>query len=353
MTSRRRHVLQCSTTVMPRDELLALLKCSQSLARNSQSLTALIAEMIRQLEILLPEACGYLVLSLAKDLRSSIHAFGGMRSRRNGRLRELLREIARPEGAKVKITHIVSPSNRLFMKDNRFVIVVPIKVGSVCKGYIISGFRTTKDARGATELLQVMSDLAGVHIATARQKEALMVKSRYLWEHDALLTKLPNRRLFGKRARKAFAAGLAAVVLLDLDGFKIVNRDFGYACGDEVLKAVARRWKEVVRKTCRSATLARAAGDEFAVLLPNQGINEAKTLANRLIGGLRESLERSETPMPRASAGVSQFPDDGSGVDEVLRSAEAAMFLAKAAGGDRCVVATAGTARNKRGNTDG
>jgi diguanylate cyclase (GGDEF)-like protein len=254
---------------------------------------------------------------------------------------------------KVEIIQVDSTSNGLFMKGNRFVTVAPIKCRAVCAGHIISGFRTAKDAEGATKLLEAMGNLAGVHIVNARAREAATVKSRYLRNHDASVTNLPNRQLFRKRARKVFAAGSTAVVFLDLDGFKVVNRDFGYACGDEVLKEVTRRWLKIVHKTCRGATLARAVGDEFAVLLPNQGINEAKTLANRLIVGLRESLERSETPMPRASAGVSHFPDDGSSVDEVLRSAEAAMFLAKAAGGDRCVVATAGTARNKRGNTDG
>ena len=332
---------------MLRDKLLALLNCSQSLARNSRSLTAVLAEMIRQLEILLPKACGYLVLFLAKDIQPRIHAFGGTRLPRIGRLQELLREAAKAEGAEVKIIQVDSTSNEPFMKGNRLGNGGASQSGTVCIGHIISGFRTAKDAEGATELLKAMSELAGVHMVNALEREAETQKSRYLCQYDALVTNLPNIRLFRKRARKAFATGLTTVVFLDLDGFKIVNRDFGYARGDEVLKAVARRWKEIVHKTCRGATLARAGGDEFAVLLPNQGINAAKALAKRLIGGLREPLHANAAPLPRASAGISRFPDDGAGVDEVLRSAEAAMFLAKAAGGDRSVVATQRTVRRK------
>jgi diguanylate cyclase (GGDEF)-like protein len=335
---------------MLREKLLALLNCSQSLARNSRSLTAVLAEMIRQLEIVLPEACGYLVLFLAKDIQPRIMAFGGARSPRNRPLQELLREAASAKGEEVKIIRVDSTLNGPSMKGNRFSAVAPIKSGRVYIGHIVSGFRTAKDAERATELLKAMSELAGIHTVNARERESATARSRYLWEHDAVVTNLPNRRLFRKRARKAFASGLATVVFLDLDGFKTVNRDFGYARGDDVLKAVARRLKEIVHKTCRGATLARAGGDEFVVLLPNQGINEAKALAKRLIGGLREPLHTNEAPLPRASAGISRFPDDGAHVDEVLRSAEAAMFLAKALGGDRSVVATQRTVRRKEGN---
>ena len=103
------------------------------------------------------------------------------------------------------------------------------------------------------------------------------------------------------------------------------------------LAEVACRWRTIERDRSRSI-LARMGGDEFAVLLPGEAPDRAKALTEALLAAVREPEESaSQTPVPRASAGISCSLGMGNGdsVEALLRRAEEAMFSAKAAGGDR------------------
>jgi diguanylate cyclase (GGDEF)-like protein len=150
--------------------------------------------------------------------------------------------------------------------------------------------------------------------------------------------------LFADRAEHALAAAerrgeTAALVYLDLDGFKAVNDRFGHETGDRVLVAVAERLREWVRA---GDTLARLSGDEF-VLLVEDAKGEAGALAAgaRLLDALRSPLRLGsdgEAVSVSASAGVA-LSAPGDTVDELLRRADAAMYGAKADGKDRCALA--------------
>ncbi len=157
-------------------------------------------------------------------------------------------------------------------------------------------------------------------------------------EHQAFhdtVTGLANRALFNERVRHAVARGRrehsgVAVVFLDLDDFKTINDSLGHAAGDAVLVEVAKRVAGSVRA---GDTAARFGGDEFAILLEDvAGAQEAADGAERVLAALAEPLavEQQELNV-RASAGIS-FAEGGD-AEELVRNADAAMYIAKREGG--------------------
>ena len=155
--------------------------------------------------------------------------------------------------------------------------------------------------------------------------------------HDSL-TGLPNRELFMERLSGSLGpGGRVAVLLVDLDDFKVVNDSLGHSAGDRLLSGVAERLCRVLRPT---DVMARFGGDEFTVLLP--GITSegyALGVARRLAEALREPLVLDgERRYVSASVGVSF---SGPGEDDphaLLRDADAAMYRAKEMGKSRCEV---------------
>jgi diguanylate cyclase (GGDEF)-like protein/PAS domain S-box-containing protein len=173
----------------------------------------------------------------------------------------------------------------------------------------------------------------------------------YLAYHDPL-TGLPNRiqieqllDLALARARRARAA--VALMFVDLDDFKEVNDGLGHAAGDQMLAAVAARLRAVLRE---SDVLARQGGDEFLVLLADleeDPAPAAEAVGIKLLEALREPFVVGGTELRTgASIGVSLYPDDAEDTETLLRHADAAMYLAKASGGDRLAFhRSAGTPR--------
>ncbi|WP_336921379.1 putative bifunctional diguanylate cyclase/phosphodiesterase [Aquipuribacter sp. SD81] len=155
------------------------------------------------------------------------------------------------------------------------------------------------------------------------------------------LTGLANRtrlteRLQDALRRPARAGGRPALVFLDLDDFKAVNDSLGHVAGDRVLTTVAARLVAVCPAT---ATVARFAGDEFAVLLPSvPGTDAALAVAEQVAAVLREPVTVDGRRLVLgASVGLAVAGPD-TGATEVLRDADAAMYEAKRAGKDRCTV---------------
>jgi diguanylate cyclase (GGDEF)-like protein len=168
---------------------------------------------------------------------------------------------------------------------------------------------------------------------TGREREARRLSLR-----DPL-TGLANRRLLLDRLEEMVRSPgpddrLAALVFLDLDGFKEVNDTLGHARGDQLLAEVAKALDGGVRKT---DTLARFGGDEFALLMPRVASSlEPEQVAERLLRRLAQNLP----PLPRglrvaASLGIALFPDHGQTAERLLRAADAAMYRAKLDGGGR------------------
>ena len=145
------------------------------------------------------------------------------------------------------------------------------------------------------------------------------------------LTGAANRMLLEDRITQAVTRARrsgrgAAVLLIDLDGFKMVNDTRGHAAGDQVLKALADRMTAAVRE---SDTVARLGGDEFVVLLEDMdGPEDAIAVADKLVAEAREPflLATGGLCWISASIGIAYCPKDGSDVNSLLRHADEAMY---------------------------
>ncbi len=154
--------------------------------------------------------------------------------------------------------------------------------------------------------------------------------------HDPV-THLANRALFNERVHHAVARALReeagmAVLFIDLDDFKTVNDSLGHAAGDRVLLEVAKRISAAVRS---ADTAARFGGDEFAILLEDvPDVQAAVEAASRILESLGEPLRLEHNDLTlRASLGISVAEPGGpTDADELIRNADAAMYIAKADG---------------------
>jgi len=170
-----------------------------------------------------------------------------------------------------------------------------------------------------------------------RHEEAIVHLSR----HDPL-TDLANRRVVEENLVRLLARaerGIpSALLLVDLDNFKEVNDRAGHAAGDEVLKTFARRFQEAVRP---GDLVGRVGGDEFVVLLEGAGPEEARTVAERVREkvGTMPQLDGYDGPAVGASVGVALVAGHRS-AGEVIETADAALYDAKAAGKGRVEVRT-------------
>ena len=169
-------------------------------------------------------------------------------------------------------------------------------------------------------------------ITDRKEAEVEIEKLAY---HDSL-TGLPNRSMFHDRLQKAIAfAGRdgrqVGILFLDLDRFKDINDTQGHEFGDKLLRAVALRLGRSVRE---ADTLARLGGDEFVIVLTGASDREGIiTAAERILASFGEPFELDGRQVySSTSIGVALYPKDGKDVNDLLRSADTAMYHAKAAG---------------------
>ena len=183
------------------------------------------------------------------------------------------------------------------------------------------------DWDGKPATLSFLSD-----ITDRKQMEATI---RQLAYHDAL-TGLPNRALFNDRIKMALAQALRnkqilAVMMLDLDKFKLVNDTLGHDGGDQLLKEVASRLNSLLRE---SDTIGRMGGDEFMILLP--GINsqeDAIRVADKILRSFKLPFEFDRHKLHvTTSIGIAIYPKNGKKADTLMKHADKAMYISKANG---------------------
>jgi diguanylate cyclase (GGDEF)-like protein/PAS domain S-box-containing protein len=177
--------------------------------------------------------------------------------------------------------------------------------------------------------------MSGTHqdITTRKRAEGEVL---HLATHDAL-TDLPSLRLAMDRLAMAFGQArrhrtAAAVMFIDLDGFKAVNDTLGHDAGDRVLKQVAQRMLFCLRET---DTVARVGGDEFLVIAAElNGSADAARIAEKVIRAVSQPVitGRGQQAVVGASIGIALYPDNSEDVDQLIKLADEAMYRIKNSG---------------------
>ncbi|MBF0477956.1 MAG: EAL domain-containing protein [Candidatus Omnitrophica bacterium] len=158
-------------------------------------------------------------------------------------------------------------------------------------------------------------------------------KMKKLFFYDRL-TGLPNRMLAIDRVSQVIArlkrdvGKMVAVLVIDLDQFKLVNDTLGHFCGDQLLIEASQRLQSIVRE---SDTVARLGGDEFLLVLPEIDDEEhAVIVAQKILDAFAQPFELEKREVfVSASIGIAAYPNDGINSTELLKNADAAMFKAK------------------------
>jgi diguanylate cyclase (GGDEF)-like protein/PAS domain S-box-containing protein len=199
-------------------------------------------------------------------------------------------------------------------------------------------FGNSRDFAGRT-LTCIVRDIS--------QRKTMERRLRHLAYHDKL-TGLGNRDLFNEDMRDFLKSPLresgnkAALLFLDLDGFKHVNDTLGHTAGDELLVEAARRLHYCLRETDAAY---RFGGDEFAAFLPETaGAQQAAAVAERIRASIREPFELSSDSRANArfeigvSIGVAMMPEHGEDAEAAAKSADIAMYCSKEAGKNRVTI---------------
>ena len=182
------------------------------------------------------------------------------------------------------------------------------------------------------------ADFLARSILYAIERKRAQERLTYLAQYDQL-TGMINRTLFRDRLVHAMARSKRkdqplAIMLLDLDRFKAVNDSLGHDVGDQLLKAVAERLTECVREV---DTVARMGGDEFTAILEGiSGEADVTVVANRIVESIGTPFDLGLHRISiGASIGITLYPLDDQDIDELLRHADKAMYMAKHLGGSR------------------
>jgi len=184
------------------------------------------------------------------------------------------------------------------------------------------------------EELQVLTEDMDLRVAErTRQVADAHRQLEYLALYDQL-TGLANRTLLATRLDRAVAraerrGGPPAVLVLDLDGFKVVNDSFGHGVGDLLLIEVARRLRGVVREI---DTVARLGGDEFAVVISHATVDQVVDVATRIQQALQRPVQAgAQQCWVGTSIGI-RLAEPNLSAETLLRDADTAMYVAKGRG---------------------
>lgn len=210
------------------------------------------------------------------------------------------------------------------------IIGLPLIAGSQVVGVMnlarpsIGGFSSAEIA-----LLRLLADQAAIAISNARLHEAVSQQA-----YTDILTGLPNRRALDERleeeVKRAGRSGQPlSVVMMDLDGFKYINDNFGHVVGDEVLRQAFGNLKQYVRAT---DFLARYGGDEITLILPETTLEQARVVVSKLQRRLRAiavTLPDGSNAVLNLTGGIAVMPNHARTAPDLLRAADEALYRAK------------------------
>jgi diguanylate cyclase (GGDEF)-like protein len=333
-----------SAAKLPRAELLE--------RPEIESLRSVVAQQIRDtaiVKISIYDARGYTVFStetaeIGEDRRDA----GGVAAARRGEVASAISfrdQLNTPEGV-IADRNIIS--TQVPIRDRSVGPVAGIlelhsDVTPLIREIGATGRRVALSVGGLLALLYVFllfivrraDRQLALHEAARADSDARM---RYQAYHD-LVTGLPNRASFGEQLEAALrrtkrAGRSTAVLLLDLDGFKLVNDSLGHDAGDELLKGVADRIEFCTRE---SDMVFRVGGDEFTVIVERlESPESAANLAQRILNALAQPMRLGERDVVvGASIGIAVYPRDEDSAEMLVKGADAAMYRAKEGGRNR------------------
>ena len=236
----------------------------------------------------------------------------------------------------------LDPESRAVMEQRGESMCLVIPMGSREGPMGLLAFGDDRQERSVSDadlaLARSLADLAGEAILSSK----LVRKLRLLSETDAL-TGLANHRklreaLKQEEARARRYKSPFAVVMIDVDGFKLLNDAYGHPAGDSVLTQMARLLEKQTRAT---DVVARYGGDEFLLLLPETTAAEAGALAEKLRRAVSEApyvtKEGERIPL-HMSIGIAGYPEDQTDVNALIATADANLYASKRRGGDAVTV---------------
>jgi len=218
------------------------------------------------------------------------------------------------------------------LPESRAVLCIPIAYGETLLGVL--NVESRDENAFSPEDVLIMNTLADL-LATALHNSIVFQKLQQQSITDGL-TGIKTRRFFWEALtsewKRASRSGRPfSVVLIDLDKFKEVNDNLGHLEGDLVLARVGR----LLEQKCRqSNVVSRYGGDEFIILMPETGVEQAQILAERLRLWLATDPMLQEHHIT-GSFGVASFPVHGLSAEDIIRVADSGMYMSKHAGGDR------------------
>src|SRR5271166_4919350 len=243
----------------------------------------------------------------------------------------ILGRVART-GERALVQNALSGNLSGILPDSRAVLCIPITYGESLMGVL--NIESRSENAFAPQDVLILNTLADL-LATALHNAFVFQKLQQQSITDGL-TGIKTRRFFWEALsaewKRASRSGRPfSVVLIDLDKFKEVNDTMGHFEGDLVLARIGRLLEQ---KSRQSNVVARYGGDEFVVLMPETGPEQAQVLAERLRHWITQDPMLSEHHIT-GSFGVASFPMHGFSMEDLIRVADAGMYVAKHAGGNR------------------
>jgi diguanylate cyclase (GGDEF)-like protein len=220
-----------------------------------------------------------------------------------------------------------TPVHAAARRDRPREVALPLVVGDDRLGVLLVGVAAEASPR-TESLLATVADLTAVSMGSLRRAEDALSEAR----RDPL-TGAGNRRAFYERLELMLdrTRRPAALALFDLDGLKEINDRSGHEAGDEVLRQVARRALATVRA---ADDVYRVGGDEFAVVVDGDA-DVAERVAHRVRVAM--TAQRRGPALPTISVGIAAYPEHAVTPDDLMSNADAAMYAAKHAGGNKVV----------------
>jgi len=248
---------------------------------------------------------------------------------------------------------IVPDSFKIILKNNSILLVVsavPIFLGLFS---LFTGRNKAKLEREKENISKMKNLLYDKSINLESTNEILKSK---LLEHKLkqnkikklayqdYLTGVPNKLFLLEKLQQLiiqekYRESLFAIMFLDLDNYKVVNDTYGHSIGDKLLKAVATRLSDTLRK---NDTIARIGGDEFILVFEEiDDVSNIEIIARKICDAFTNcfTIENKKISMS-VSIGISIFPLDGNNVDTIIKNADMAMYYAKKKGKNKHVLCT-------------